>query len=460
MMRAILYRFVLVLIVASHVPVEERAIVANLRAFLECDDPVVRGQLASAIESDPEYTPGELTELLHAAQARPPARGGARSITIAVANGDMRTIAVRIPPKYDAGRSWPLILAYHPTGGDGPGMIRMLASVLGSEADQFIIAAPTTYLPLNVDSKRAWTDEVRMMLRELRSTFNINSDRIYVTGFSQGGYAAWSFATFFGDEIAAAIPVACAFDAAPEIPGLCEMLLPGSDNVQILHVWGERDALQVLGIDIRTPQGINAVLNRKLAGITGPNVTNHEIPGGGHSFNPPKALLLRALESVRVRSPKKVHHRFRYLNQGRAAWIEPLSWEGDRWGIGPKEFDQRDGESPEAAIARMIDDSLGLIDAQIEGQQIRVRTRHVGEFILWFDDGTIDFDKPVRVIVNDKEVFNATVPRSLGVCLNEARRTLDFERLRWAGLRIRSDGTCELLTGATKLPRVTFEKPG
>jgi predicted esterase len=446
MIRAIITSLFIVATVTRCAVAEDRPIVANVRAFLQSNDAAMRARLVTAIQSDPDFRPEKLSELLHSAHIPPPVRKGLSSITIPVADGDKRTISLRVPQRYDHKNSWPVILAYHPTGGNGPDMIRAVAGVLDESANDFIIAAPTNYLPLNVDSKRAWTDEVRMMLREMRRTLSIDSDRIYVTGFSQGGYAAWSFATFFADEIAAAIPVACAFDAAPEIPGLWEMLLPNSDNVQILHVWGERDTLQVLGIDIKTPQGTNTELNRKLRGITKSNVTNHEIPGGGHSYNPPKDMLLRALESRRIQSPKKIHHHFRYLSQSRANWIEPLSWEGDRWGVQPKQFDQRENESREAAIARMIDDSLGLIDAEIAGQQIRIQAKKISQFILWFDEGMIDFDKPVAIIFNGKTVFADTIERNLGVCLNDARRTLDFDRLRWAGLRIDHDGETELMT--------------
>jgi dienelactone hydrolase len=337
-------------------------------------------------------------------------------------------------------------------------MIELLAGVLGPRADDFILAAPSDYQPLNVDSRRSWTAEPRATLRVLRQTFHIDSDRVYVTGFSQGGYAAWSFVTFFGDEIAASIPVACTFDAAPEIPGFWEMLLPNCANVRVLNVWGERDALPVLGLDLKTPRGTNGELNQRLRKLTTDahmDVEHFVVPRGGHAFEPPRQRMLELLALRRTQYPKTIRHRFRYLSQSRASWIEPLRWAGDQWGLTPHQIEPGAGETNEEALGQMIEDLLGAVEGEIAGQEIRIRTKHVGEMIVWFGDGMIDFDKPIRVIVNDKVLFDGRIDRNLGVYLNETRRTLDFDRLRWAGLRVHS-GTATPLTAEDDLPPVVW----
>ncbi len=51
----------------------------------------------------------------------------------------------------------------------------------------------------------------------------------------------------------------------------------------------------------------------------------------------------------------------------------------------------------------------------------------------------IDWSQPVSVTVDGKRVFVGTLKPDLLVCLLQAARTYDFDRLRWAGLRVRGD---------------------
>ena len=61
-------------------------------------------------------------------------------------------------------------------------------------------------------------------------------------------------------------------------------------------------------------------------------------------------------------------------------------------------------------------------------------------------------DDPVQVSVDGAVVHDATLMPDLGVCLAQAKRTRDFDRLRWAGLRIDGDGTAIPVTMDTIFP--------
>jgi dienelactone hydrolase len=341
-------------------------------------------------------------------------------------------------------------------------MIRLLAHPLGKRVDDYVIAASTDYLPLNIDSQRSWRPEQRLVLRELRKMIHVDSDRIYVTGFSQGCYASWSYATFFGDELAGAAPVACTFDAAPEIPGLWELLLPNVANLPILHVWGSEDSLPVYGLDLRTVTGVASKLNQRVTELTEKldlDVLNYRVSGGGHAYDLPKDPLAKLLEKHRDQYPTQVRHRFRYLVQGRAYWLEALSWDGDSWGLVPLHLLSKPGETREQVIGRTISESLGQLDGDLKGQDIEIAHQHVGSLIVWLGDDFIDWTKTIRVTVNGKQVFQGKVNRDLYLCLTEAARTYDLDRLRWAGLRLLKDGKAEALTHSHKMPDILYEKP-
>jgi pimeloyl-ACP methyl ester carboxylesterase len=340
-------------------------------------------------------------------------------------------------------------------------MIRLLEARLGRRIDGFVVAAQTGYMPLNVDSSRSGKPEHRLVLRRLRQLVHVDSDRIYAVGFSQGGYAAWSYAAFYGDELAGAAPVACTFDAAPEVPGLWELFMPNVAGVPVLHVWGERDELPVLGFDLKTVAGRANALNERVANLTrelGLDVLNYRVDGGGHTFEPPEDLLARLLEGRRAPWPARVRHRFRHLVQGRASWLEPLAWDGARWAPGPLRIAAAPDEPKDRALGRTISELAGSLEGDVEGQTIRVATRHVGEFVVWLGDGMIDWEKPVTVVAGGRTVFEGAVKPDLGVCLAQAARTLDFDRLRWAGIKVAKDGRAALVTGDDALPDVVADR--
>jgi predicted esterase len=428
-------------------PPPEQGVVQKVRLFLMTEDEAQRAALAGEIARDPAYDPKKVSGWLHAAGVHRPLAPGYADIQVPVDRVRLdhdthRPVHLRIPKGYTPDRPWPVIIAYHPSGGFGSVMVGMLETFLGPDVEQFVIAAPTNYRPTSIESYRGVSTEHRSVLRHIRQTVHVDSDRVYAIGYSQGGYATWSMAVFYGDEFAAAIPVACCFDAAPEIPGLWELMMPNVANTPVLHVWGSNDILQVFGFDLMTPVGINAELNNEVVELTkrlGLDVLNYRVTGGGHEFDPPAEHVRRYLRKRRVAHPAQVFQRFRFIHQSRASWLEGSVWDGDQWAPG-RRFPVNTGETKEEAIGRGIPPLLGRLEGKREGQVLTVGHDHLSEFILWIGDDMMAWDLPVTVIANGKKVFEGTVQRDLLLCLSEARKSCDFDRLRWARLRISKDG--------------------
>lgn len=443
-------------------PENERRAASLLKNYFAADGSH-RATIARDIAADPAYAPEKLSTWLHRCGLYGEVPPKTREIDVSLDQGETRQVALRLPPNYTPARRWPLILAYHYTGGSGDEIVAMVASRLGPAANRYIIAGPSDYLPLNIDSRRAWRPEPRLVLRHLRRLLHIDGDRVYVTGHSQGGYAAWSYATFYGDELAGAAPAACTFDAAPELPGLWEALLPNCANVPVLFTWGGDDRLDVLGLDLKTVAGhandLNRRLNALLKKLDLPNVVSHEIPHGGHAYAPPRDALTDLFERKRSRWPEKIRHRYRYLVQGRAFWLEPLSWDGNQWGLGPIHAEPGPGETREQLAGRVLVDRLAELAGDRAGNEFRVTHRHVGEFVLWFGEGMIDWNRPVHVSVNGRVAYDGPLQRDLAVCLAQAARTNDFDRLRWAGLRVSKDGGSHVVTERDEFPDVVWGKP-
>lgn len=436
---------------AAELTPDEAPIVARLTAFLKSKDVARRSVLAAEIERFPGYRPERVSDWLHLTGVHPtPPASELGAVTrheveidkVMTDAEDIRPLAVRLPRAYVPSRPWPLVLCWHPTGAVGEMMVRAAQTLLGDRADDFILAGPDGYRPLNIDSRRCVSTEPLRIVDYLRHEFHIDSDRIYAIGWSQGGYAVWSFATFFGDQLAAAIPVSATYDAAPEVPGLWESLLPNVRPVPVLASWGTNDPVPALDFTLSKPQGAIGQLNERLLKLTPElklDISHWWIENGGHGFDVSPEEALKFL-SRRRRLATTVQHRFRFLHQGSAGWLQALSWAGPQWGEAERRFPAQPGEPERDALARGIQERLALLEGEATRNAFAIRTVHVGQLALWLHDGMVDWGKPVRVAISGRAVLEGPVRRDLLLCLGEARKSGDFDRLRWACLRFDEQG--------------------
>ena len=177
---------------------------------------------------------------------------------------------------------------------------------------------------------------------------------------------------------------------------------------------------------------------------------------------PPPALVQRWLEPRRAHFPRRVDHTFRHLYQAHAYWLEGHTWIGSQW---DSVFHQRTlddlnalrGDADPSPIIEAIHERLGRLRGTIDGQVITVDRKHIGEVTVWISPEMLNRAKPVTLIVDGEELFEGLVRPDLHVCLNQAARAFDFERLRWAGLRVGASGEVTIVTGATPSPSVVPE---
>ncbi|MCE7991030.1 MAG: prolyl oligopeptidase family serine peptidase [Roseivirga sp.] len=111
---------------------------------------------------------------------------------------------VALPDKYSKeGKGAPLILFLH--GGDGSNTKhhpKKYAEQAGIDFP-FMVVAPHCNLGCS------WsTVDYDALLSEVLRGYNVDKNRIYVTGYSMGGYGTWSAISKFPDLFAAAAPIA------------------------------------------------------------------------------------------------------------------------------------------------------------------------------------------------------------------------------------------------------------
>jgi poly(3-hydroxybutyrate) depolymerase len=453
---------VLLLALAGPARASEATLLTDLKAFFATEDGDRRAELAAKIERDPAFRRERVSEWLHRLDLYRPLPPGSTNLRVPVGYGEVRTVTLRLPRGYRPNRPWPLLYALHPSGGNGPYFLAYVEQLLGPRIEDFVVAAPTEYHQTGLDAPPPFTVDHLAILREVQRVVHVDSDRIYALGYSLGGYATWAVACLHSDRLAGAVPISSAFSIPPTEDGLWRTMIPNLAHLPILSVWGAEDNADVLGV--RNPDSLGgiAALNRRLVqwtrGMNVPLWKNQEIAGQGHAGAKPRDKeLAEVLSGRRQRYPRQVEHNFRHVHQGHCYWLEAHTWEGGHWGSDFPAFPKRPGESADQAFGRAVRDLLGHLKGEVSSQTLKVDRRHVGELTVWVGEGMVDWARPVTVELAGRKVFSGTLKPDLFVCLSQAARTLDFDRLRWAGVKIDARGRALPVTGRTAFPPLVAE---
>ena len=116
---------------------------------------------------------------------------------------------VFVPAGYDKSKAFPLVIALHGMGGDENSYFQAYAQgafKVEAEKHGYLVACPKGRKPASMYIGDAEKD-VMDVIAEMRRDYNIDPDRIYLTGHSMGGYGTWSVAMNHPEVFAALAPV-------------------------------------------------------------------------------------------------------------------------------------------------------------------------------------------------------------------------------------------------------------
>lgn len=292
----------------------------------------------------------------------------------------VEAIWVHVPPGYDPAKSYQIFLYYKCGGGihykDGKahGGYRPTVEV-ANQTDTF---HAWSSLNIQVKGRMGADHELREATAALAEEFSIDPDRVFLTGWSDGGFTAVWLASRHPHLVAGIAPNCANWQYA-------NVNQVGLYNVPMLAVDGWTDggynhsqfvrwqALQTMGYDV--------------AGLWG----HH-----GHSYQPYedvvefKRILDWAKTKRRDLSPKRVRYATWNLYWHRAFWF---------------------------GIERMVDPCLpAQIDAAVkDGNVIDVRAWNVGAYRLALSDKLADPARPVTVVTNGKPSYSGPFRKELAV---------------------------------------------
>jgi hypothetical protein len=291
---------------------------------------------------------------------------------------------LRIPAEYRSDRPFPLLISL--SGGAG-------FAIDGVNSSEDTVAK-TNYIVLYPQAGSLWwkgdvAQRVDAVMREVASEVNIDRERIYVAGFSNGGTGALYYATLWPQRFAAVASLMGAGQCMQEVADG----LASAANLPILFVHGDKDAVVPESCSQATYEALNKMSPRVAPELHVLKGKEHEI-----TLDSDDGLTLPFLEKyTRTAMPQRVDLQMADLTFPRRYWIE------------------------------IAEKSNGT--AEVTGQikangTIELTTRNVKKVRVFVRPEMFASQGPVRILVDKKEAYRGEV-KWCGVGKDPAAQVFD-----------------------------------
>ena len=129
-----------------------------------------------------------------------------------------------VPANYDSVHQWPVILFLHGGAEGGSDGNRQTREGIGAALTKWPERVPAIVVLPQAPMDSIWTgvsDRIAMgALDATMRDFRVDSDRVYLTGLSMGGYGTWQFAVDHPNIFAALVPICAGVQAPLWVPRL------------------------------------------------------------------------------------------------------------------------------------------------------------------------------------------------------------------------------------------------
>ena len=337
--------------------------------------------------------------------------------------------AVNVPQNYDPSRRYQLRFQLHGGVGGrtdnkprGTGEIGALAG-----AEQFYV------LPYAWNESPWWSDDevqnLGAIVDLLKRTYNIDENRVVLSGVSDGATGAYYIAMRDTTPYASFLPLN-GFIMVLENSEISDgRIFPNNLlNKPLFVVNGGRDRLY--------PTSIVEPYTHHLIG-SGVEISYHPQPEGEHNTKwwPEVKDDYEKFVAAHPRDPHpdKLTWQAADTPHNRAHWLVL-----DQFGAALGDAKSLPDINKTSGAERMFDQSktTGRVDLVRTGNTVEASTQNVTAFTLLLSPSKFDFDKPVKVIANGREVFNGRVERDVKTLLKWAAKDNDRTMLYAAELKI------------------------
>ena len=332
-------------------------------------------------EAEPDWPERALLE-----QRAPPQPPGAtlRGMTTGEFRG--RPYVLRIPEDYRGDEPFPLLI--HLAGGPGHALLGWSSAAEALLGTGYIVVAPQA-------AETWWSEEservVAALLDEVLGSLNVDPNRVFLAGFSNGGTGAFRFATLWPDRLAAAVSLEgggiFVREGPPSLPA-------GVGGLPMLFVHGDRDDVLAPGLSTDTVSALKRA-------VPGAAVELRILPGRGHDIvlGRDDGLTLAFLgRHRRDPFPRDLAFEMNDLRAPRRNWIEVLEKRGGRARV----------------EARLADDG-----------SVELRTKNVLRLRLLLRRELLPPNTPLRVRLDGREVASDPVPEDCSLLQRSWRDARD-----------------------------------
>jgi predicted esterase len=236
---------------------------------LAIPDLVSAGQITSARDFKKEMATAAayLAQITKGENPLKTLRGDYRWAYRSDVDNTLQPYRVFVPSHYNPAKPTPMVVALHGMGGDensyfvayDNGIVKREA-----EARGYLVVCPKGRGSASMYAGEAEKD-VMDVIAALRRDYNVDADRIYLTGHSMGGYGTWSLAPKYPDLFAALAPIA---------GGGNPSLLSKIKHIPQIVIHGDKDPT--------VPVERSRVMV-KAAQELGIKIKYIEVPGGNHT---------------------------------------------------------------------------------------------------------------------------------------------------------------------------------
>ncbi|MHC5077443.1 MAG: carboxylesterase family protein [Planctomycetota bacterium] len=315
----------------------------------------------------------------------------------------------KYPAKYvltgrKKGRNLPLCVYLH-GGGDEPATNERNWNICKGSAAS--LGFPLVIVPRNFDDTKivGWAEDsgilsILAMINEVKRTFSIDTNRVYIGGVSMGGWGTWVLGPVQADCFAGLFSIAGG-------TGRFE-LLENLRNTPIAIYIGELDTTYQRVQSQRKARDKLQELQGKDA--KGYRFTYNEFPGRGHHISPESERKAGEWLKPCVRDP----------------YPKVVVWRP--WKAYKKHFYWLKVDSPRRGMR---------LEARIVSPtEVDIRTGGVSSFTVFLNDKLVDMEKEIKITVNGAVKFTGKLSRRLPVILETLATREDLNMVFTAAVKI------------------------